>query len=831
VHPTAFENSRQAARLRQSGSFALSVAIAALGCLLPPATAHAARSCAEWSAQLAAVEGTVEVQRSGNRDWIVATSGERVCSGDTVRVRGFSRATVTLPDEGTLRLDENATLAFSEPESGLGLVIELLRGVIHVISRDPRSLRFTTPYANAGLEGTEFDIRVSDKERQTDVVVLEGEVVLSTPAGSIEVASGSIGSARAGQPPATTTVAQPIELMRWAAHYRPIIDQNLPDPDQTPSPQQLTDADFFARRAAAHLTTARLEGARKDLATSQRLAPKNPPALALEAMLALAHGDRAAARQLAAAAVEAPPQSAVALLALSHVQQSDAELAAAERSVRQALELEPDNALALTQLAELALAQGDVVASVAHATRAQILAPARSDPATVLGFAQLRGFDLEAARAAFTQAIAIEPAAPLPRLGLALTAIQEGDLLGGRQQLEIAVALDPADAITRSYMAKVYAAEHRDDLTISQLDLAMGFDPLDPTPWLYAALQKLRTNRPIEALQDLRAAMEKNGHRTVLRSRLGMDEDLATRSGGLGRLHTELGFGQLALVDAWHAVADEPADYANHRLLADVYATAPRHEIARVSELLLSQLLQPINVTPIKAQLAQPSQFVAERLGPSYASFNEFSPPVTTNGLQFQLASSSGGNGTVGEDISVAGLRDGMSYSVGQYRFATDGFRTNNDLDQRTANAFVQLRPSSATGFQSELRSTRTERGDLALMFDPLLYNSAVRVGESTDSIRFGARHDVTPKSTFLASVIYQEVDLGLTSGAVYAIDTERSGYGVDLQFLSAFRGARFQGGLSYARQDDLSETRLALPGVPVPITNVYDWDQRATSG
>ena len=96
-----------------------------------------------------------------------------------------------------------------------------------------------------------------------------------------------------------------------------------------------------------------------------------------------------------------------------------------------------------------------------------------------------------------------EPAAPLPRLGRSLALIQNGDLIAGRQQLELAVALDPTNALTRSYMAKVYETENRAKLTDSQIDLAKRFDPLDPTPWLYAALQKLRANRPVEAFQDL----------------------------------------------------------------------------------------------------------------------------------------------------------------------------------------------------------------------------------------------------------------------------------------------------------------------------------------
>jgi len=45
------------------------------------------------------------------------------------------------------------------------------------------------------------------------------------------------------------------------------------------------------------------------------------------------------------------------------------------------------------------------------------------------------------------------------------------------------------------------------------------------------------------------------------------------------------------------------SNYSAHRLLADTYAALPRHEIARVSELFQSQMLQPLNTTPIQPSL------------------------------------------------------------------------------------------------------------------------------------------------------------------------------------------------------------------------------------
>ena len=233
------------------------------------------------------------MRRSDTAAWVALATGERVCTGDALRSDSSSRATMTLPDGGTLRLDENSALALPEPPSGVGSLIELLRGVIHVISRDPRSLSFTTPYANAGLEGTEFDIRVDDNERLTEIVVLEGEVVVTTPAGELNVASDHVAVAKDGEAP----TASPYRRSRSSAcagraTTRRSSIARCRAPDQEPPPSQQADADFFAARAAARLATARIEAAEADIATALRIAPRNATALSLSALLALARADR-----------------------------------------------------------------------------------------------------------------------------------------------------------------------------------------------------------------------------------------------------------------------------------------------------------------------------------------------------------------------------------------------------------------------------------------------------------------------------------------------------------------------------------------------------------
>src|SRR5690606_30607322 len=123
--------------------------------------------------------------------------------------------------------------------------------------------RFNTPYANAGLEGTEFVIAVADGE--TDVTVLEGEVRLSNEAGSVGVPSGQRGSARLATAPETEPIPDPIQVIDWTPYYVPVLQGELPSADQEPAPAEVRDPGFYASRGARRLSVGRVDEARADL--------------------------------------------------------------------------------------------------------------------------------------------------------------------------------------------------------------------------------------------------------------------------------------------------------------------------------------------------------------------------------------------------------------------------------------------------------------------------------------------------------------------------------------------------------------------------------------
>ena len=463
--------------------------------------------------------------------------------------------------------------------------------------------------------------------------------------------------------------------------------------------------------------------------------------------------------------METNPQSSSARVALSYALQANFDLQGALNSLKESVKLDPENALAWARLAELWLSFGNLKEALKAAERATTLNPHLSRTQTVLGFAYLDQIKVKKSKEAFERAIELDQADPLPRLGLGLVKIREGKLNEGRGEIEIAASLDPDNSLIRSYLGKAYYEEKRDSLAANQFAAAKDLDPMDPTPHFYDAILKQTMNRPVEALHDMQTSISLNDNRAVYRSRLLLDEDLAARSASLGRIYNDLGFQSLALVEGWKSLNADPSNFSAHRFLSDSYSALPRHEIARVSELLQSQLLQPINITPLQPHLSQSNLLLLTGEGPSTPSFNEFNPLFTRDRITLQVSGLAGENSTLADEAILAGIRGPVSYSVGQFYYKTDGFRKNNDLTQSIYNAFVQVSLSPQTSVLGEFQSNSVDNGDLTLRYFPNDFLN-LRNKENTNGFRFGFHHAFSPGSDIIGSFTYQD-------GHVKVLDNE----------------------------------------------------------
>ncbi len=820
-----------------------------------PALASAS-DCDLAVAKLASVEGQVEVRDSGGTTWHKAQLEESLCPGDTVKLGASSRAAVVLSNHTLVRLDALTTLTITGPGEEDSFWVELLRGITHFMSRVPRKLKVTTPFVNAGVDGTEFLVRVDEAE--SFLSVFEGLVSLDNEEGTLSLASGESAVARKGEAPVTQVVVRPGDAVQWALYYPPIIDPYRPGAEVEDAangavreslklfargdlqgaltrleevPIGLRDAGYYTYRGSLLLYVGRVAEAEADIQQALAQNPTDAGALSLSSIIALTQNDREEALRIASEAVQLQPGMAAPHIALSYAQQSKFDLEAALASAQRAAELAPKNALAWARIAELELSHGFLRRAVESAEKSTSLSPDLARTQWILGFSYLTQIRVKKAVPAFETAIALNPADPMARLGLGLAKIRQGKLEEGRRDIEIAAILNPSDSIIRSYLGKAYFEEKRNKLASTEYDFAKTLDPKDPTPWFYNAIRLQTENKPVEALNNLQESIELNDNRAVYRSSLLLDQDEASRSASLARIYTDLGFEQRALVEGWHAINTDPANFSAHRFLADTYSALPRHEIARVSELLLSQLLQPLNTTPIQPQLAEASLGILDGTGPSSLSFLEFNPLFTRNSVGVQFNGVAGNNSTLGNDLTVSGVYDRVSYSLGQFHYETDGFRENNDFDQDIYSAFIQGSLSHATSIQAEVRRREYESGDLSLRFDPDIFFPNRRTERKRNMERLGLRHKLTARSDLLVSASHQDLSIKQNETEFEKVDVpfpstrdfkdtntlDSEAYTVELQHLGYSSWANYVVGGGF-HDEDRRDTDRTLEVIDAPI-------------
>jgi tetratricopeptide (TPR) repeat protein len=702
------------------------------------------------------------------------------------------------------------------------------------------------------------------KERSL-VLVLEGHVVVTNNEGQLILAPGQAATAEADKAPSLRTLVRPRDAVQWALYYPPVLyirpHELLPGLGQREKvrqsiefyrggdfqkafksiaavPEMIREPRFFTYRAALLLTVGRVDKANSDIKQALRLAPKDSNALALQAVIAVVQNDKDKALQVAQQAVKTAPDSATAWIALSYAQQAKFDLSNARASLHKAVRLDPKNALAWARLAELWSSFGGLDQALSAAQKAVVLAPNLSRTQTVLGFAYLTQVKTAKAKETFAKAIVLDQADPLPRLGLGLAKIREGELHEGRREIEAAASLNPNDAIVRSYLGKAYYEEKRLPLSEREYTTAKELDPNDPTPWFYDAIAKQTTNRPVEALQNLEKSMALNDDRAVYRSRLLLDSDLAARSASLGRIYEDLGFQQLALVEGWKSVNTDPSNFSAHRLLADSYAALPRHEIARVSELLQSQLLQPLNVTPMQPRLGESNLFLIRAGGPSRLSFNEFNSLFNRDRRTLLASSLLGENGTFGGDSIVSGIHKETSFSIGLSHFETDGFRNNSHQKDTIFNAFVQQELTPDTSIQAEYRYRDNNQGDLQQRFFPADVFPTLTDRQERHSFRLGARHGFTPTSILLGSFIYQDAETRLSNddfpepGSFIDLEIPEKAFGGELLTLFRLPQVNLKSGLGYFTIDAKIDTTIGFTPLensdePITVQSTVDEDIR----
>ena len=737
-------------------------------------------TCKFEMARIVSVQGTIEIRRAQDATWELAGMDSMICAGDTVRARSRSRAALRLRNESMLRLDQKTSVSFPDkPEEKSAWIMDLLEGAIHVITRTPKPFRIKTPFVNASVEGTEFSIEV--RADNTEVVVDEGRVSVYNESGSVVLHDHEVAVAYKDKAPSKNFIINPTDAVQWSLYY--------PAPSDIWSRSGTSESQALIQQAGFFLDSGQVDEAQTLISRMLLQNPNDSDAHALLALIAIVQNDKERALTLANQAIMQNPMSTAAYLVLSYAQQAHFEIEAALDSAQKAVALDVRHALAWARSAELHMSLGDLDRALDAARRAVSLNPSLAKTQTILGFAHLLNMDTQAAKDFFHQAIILDQADPMPRLGLGIALIRQGNLEPGRIELEIAASLDPANSLIRSYLGKAYFEEKRYALAATQFDLAKERDPNDPTPWFYDAIQKQTQNRPTEALRDIQKSIELNDNRAVYRSKLLLDRDEAARGSSLARIFENLRFERRAVMETAKSLSFDPANHSAHRFLSDTYANIPRHEAARVSELLQAQLLQPINVNPVQPHMAVADLNIITNTGPSSPGFNEFTPLMERSKPQLVTSGIVGNNGSLGNEVVFSKVSERTSISLGQFHYETNGFRKNNDQNHDILNAFFQHALTSKLNIQTEVRTRSTHHGNLLLDFERDSTNlqapqNQTRRKIDEDTVRAGARYQLTPTQSIIASGQYINRNSGDFIGALNNTLLEKNeGYQTEAQY------------------------------------------------
>ncbi len=750
---------------------------------------HASATCTVETAhaRIVSVQGVIEIKRIQEKAWQSASMDTLLCGGDMIRSRSHSRAGLRLNNDSMLRLDQKSSIIFPAVQEDKNIsLLDFIEGAIHIITRTPKPFRIRTPFVNASVDGTEFLVSVHGDD--AEVVVYEGKVSVSNDRGQLALNDHEAATIHKGQAPQKEIIIFPIDAVQWALHYPTILDYW--------QDRGIQGINALIHQASQLLNTGQVEEAQTIIQRVLQQEPDNSDAYAILTVIAVVQTNKDQALRLATKAVTRNPESAAAQLALSYVQQAHFEIEAALKSVQQAMLLDPRHALAWARIAELQMSLGELEQARQAAQQAVRLNPALSKTQTILGFARLLQLETQTARAIFQHAIELDQTDPMPRLGLGIALIREGDLETGRIELEIAVSLDPANSLMRSYLGKAYFEEKRYPLSSTQFDLAKERDPKDPTPWLYDGIQKQTQNRPVEALRDIQKSIELNNNRAVYRSKFLLDRDEAARGSSLARIFENLGFEKRAIMETAKSLSFDPANHSAHRFLSDTYANIPRHEAARVSELLQAQLLQPINVNPVQPHMAVADLNIINNTGPSNPGFNEFTPLMERSKTQLVTSGVVGNNSSLGNEVVFSKFNERTSISLGQFHYETNGFRTNNDQNHDILNAFVQHALTSKLNLQAEVRTRSTHHGYLLQDFDrdsadPNALQNRWRRNINEDTVRVGARYDLSPNQSIITSSQYSDRKNESLGERVLKTNSEKiEGYQTEIQY--QFRSSWF---------------------------------------
>lgn len=787
-----------------------------------------------------ALQGAAEVRHSESKAWQEVTVKDELCERDQLRTTEHSRASIRLINQTLVQLDANSTLTLTTVESDeTPSVLDLLQGLIHTMSRVPRSLEIKTPFVNAAIEGTEFVVAANADSGK--VAVLEGIVRVDNAEGVVRVHANEAASATENSAPQKQLRINPLDGVSWEETYLPLLTMDRGEltpatekawgefqssrPDLAIATLELNEAPSVSSKLLEAASLLSLGQTPAASAILESISPATPQSLSLQSSIAILKNEPDKAKTHIEKAWALDLESPEAWLAESYRLQSLKFLPQSLAAARQALEYAPDNALAAARVSELYLMTGQKEKALEMAQQAVDRAPKQDRAWTALGFAQLNTGQVGQAKKTFLQALELNSYNSQNHLGLGLSKIRLGDITEGREHLETAALLEPTNAVLRSYLGKAYFDENRTPLALDQYTLAEQYDPQDPTPLFYEALALSDQNRQVEALEKLQASIKRNDNRAIYRSNPLLDDDRSSRAAAEGSIYHALGFNQLALTPAANSLATAPTNASAHRLLADSYVGQHHRDLARINELHTARVLAPVSSAAIPGNLLRNHSTLLEHSGPLSGGYSEHNHLFSRSGAYGNAGFSIGSLNTYSSDLTAGLIDENVSLHASLHTLSTDGEYADSDYETTVGSIELKWDVSSKLHLTLLHDEDDTEKGmpSQQYFFSPdNSVQSRVNTESETDAISL--HYQFSPATQLIGRISRSDsealTDVGADNNVVVDYTAEKA----EVQWAHDSKVGRWLAG---AEKNDVDLTStLSLTALPAPIANDLKQDE-----
>ncbi len=463
-----------------------------------------------------------------------AVPKQLLVSNDIIKTTAGARLSLLFKDQTQLKLASNTTLIIKEvvpskeKPGALKILLRLESGEVWTRSKStPEGLMIETSYATAAIRGTEWTLSVKDEASR--VSVMEGNVSLSSPLGSVTVGRNEQAVVTGKEPPLKSILIRSRDRTQWTYYltertllgYLKFREGNLGEAEKLFNKGKLDESGLAFERilltepenpaaltglGLVALKKGNIEQAEKYFGHSLKIR-KSSLVLLGQAYLAISRNQIIGAAEILKNARESFPKNPLSYIFSSYLQTFLGNFPEAIQECDKGLLAIPNNPLLLAFKADLYF-----ILDRPDEAKQTIDILLRENPESSEGYERLGLFDRmvagnsKTAKEAFQKSILLDPLNDEASAKFADLLREEGYVPEALKLIEQAIAIAPWNAMHHYNYGRLLADINKIDKARGEFNRSLDLDHTFSRAYLGEGIVLLKEGRPDEAIKELSKA-------------------------------------------------------------------------------------------------------------------------------------------------------------------------------------------------------------------------------------------------------------------------------------------------------------------------------------